>query len=256
MLEYLVSSKVRLKLLRLLWGEAASGSVRELAARAGASYASTHNELCAMEKHGLAVSRGDGKAVVYEANPAFRGAQWLRGILDDEPTGSEGRSQPHPSTGLVLASLKALGAPLADSANVAPLPLLPPVETFARALLLARESATVLRVLPWLLATKVDQLDLVALKRRAAELRQTRALGFILDVTGALSRKSRLHAEADSLFDARVKHDEDFFRHTSGSFSQALARRNTPPLARKWHFVLNMPMESFRSFYAKYREAA
>ena len=207
-----------------------------------------------MEKLGLAVSHGDGRTVVYAANPEFREADLLRGLLaagaSQKPESVMGEDESQ----LVLANLKAMGAPLSGHDEEAR-ESLTPEETLARAMLLSRESPTVLRVLPWLLTRWAGRLDMPALKRRAAELRQTRTLGFVLDVAGVLSHRDRLRKEANTLHDARVKCSEFFFTHPMGKFTEALARRNTPPLARKWHFELNMPMESFSSFFAKHEMA-
>ena len=68
MLQYLVTSKVRRRLLSLLWGEKKRGSVSELADMAGGAFAGAHTELKAMKRAQLVVSRQEGGKEVYSAN--------------------------------------------------------------------------------------------------------------------------------------------------------------------------------------------
>jgi hypothetical protein len=246
MLNYLVTSNVRKGLLKLLWSEGASGSVQALGRMAGVSYASAHSELAEMEKHGLAVSRGQGKAVVFQANAAHPQADVLRRLLEDLPPPAESEDDEEN----LLANLKRYGAPLQTDA-----PLraeLSVEETLAQALVLSHKNPTVLRALPVAVLKNLTFLDVDLLMRRANEHRENRSLGFVLDVAGTLAKDRALKRAAAQLHDRRVKHHSPYFVTAQGKFAQELARRNTPALAKKWHFVVNMPMESFRGLYEKF----
>src|SRR3954467_1152633 len=109
MLQFLVTSKVRRRLLGLLWGQKASGSTAELAARADAAFASAHSELKAMQRLQLVRSVRDGAKEVFSANEDHPEAELLSKLARaDVP------SRPAPRTGdeKLKQNLVALGAPL------------------------------------------------------------------------------------------------------------------------------------------------
>jgi hypothetical protein len=252
MLSYLVTSKTRKAMLRLLWVEGVAASVQELAAKAGASYAAAHRELATMERHGLAVAEGAGRSVVYAANSAYPHAGLLRSLLTEgnehpAPTGS-------PNETAVVANLQRLGAPLTAAATSAL--AMPTEETLAQALVVSRHNATVLRVLPYVFAKLAERVNLDVVQKRAVALRQERSLAFVLDVAGQLSRNPMLRQRAAALADKRVRKHESYFRDRMSPYEWRLAMRNTPPTARKWHWVMNMSMDSFRSVYDKHAEVA
>ena len=254
MLSYLVTSKTRKGLLNLLWRDAVTGSVQELAAKAGVTYGAAHRELAAMEKHGFAVSKGVGKAVVYAANPNAPEAELLRRLLNADEVAP--RNEPAQEEVDVIANLQELGAPLTSERppgrkDAAPNQM-SPEETLARALVVSRHNATVLRTLPLVYAKLANQVDLAEVSRKALELRQKRALGFVLDVAGELSKNPLFKQAAARLNDRRVKKDEPYFGTLKSKYEWALAKRNTPALAKKWHWVMNMPMESFQGLYDKF----
>src|SRR3989304_2855140 len=93
LLSYLVTSRTRRKLLRLLWGATVEGSVSELGRRAEVSFAAAHRELLAMRAAGLARAQRAGVALVFSANRASPHAELVR-RLAEEP---RARSPRHPS---------------------------------------------------------------------------------------------------------------------------------------------------------------
>lgn len=250
MLDFLVTSKARKALLRLLWNDGASGAVMDLAKRAGVKYAAAYNELKAMEAAGLAVSRGAGRSVVFTANEASPYAELVRKLVE-EPAA---KAKPQADDSNVVANLQRYGAPL--QANVTLEEALSLEETLARSLIVSHRNATVLRVLPLLFAKHASELDVDALRKRAATLRQSRSLGFVLDLAADLSGDKKLRAFSAALRDRRVKVTESYFTNLVGKYALALAKKNTPPAARRWRYVLNMPMESFASLYEKFAEAS
>src|SRR3989304_2060937 len=78
LLSYLVTSRTRRKLLRLLWGATVEGSVSELGRRAEVSFAAAHRELLAMRAAGLARAQRAGVALVFSANRASPHAELVR----------------------------------------------------------------------------------------------------------------------------------------------------------------------------------
>jgi predicted transcriptional regulator len=81
LLSYLVTSRTRRELLLLLWRDRCEGSVSALARRARVSFAAAYRELGAMRTAGLARSRREGVATVYQANPDCPHAAILRRLL-------------------------------------------------------------------------------------------------------------------------------------------------------------------------------
>ena len=87
LLSYLVTSRARCCLLRLLWADGAEGSVSDLARRARVSFAAAHRELGAMREEGLARAERVGAALVYRANPGYPEAS----LVSTAPRGGCGR---------------------------------------------------------------------------------------------------------------------------------------------------------------------
>ncbi len=238
----------RWKLLKALWLDGASGSVHALATQYQLSYSSAHAELKRLERAAFARSRVVGNSLVFEANRPQRAAhaidELVRASAEAEPP--EGR----PRTLQLMADLASLGAPV--RAETAPASHVVPEETVAQGLRLTHRDPTLARVYPVLLARNRDRLDLARLKHRARSLKEQQTLGFFLDLTGELARDKRLQAFAQTLRDRRVRRVRDFFEGPHGKYSQDLASRRTPQLARDWHFRMDIDMENFRSIYSKF----
>jgi hypothetical protein len=150
----------------------------------------------------------------------------------------------------VELNLKRWGAPLLRAGSARrDLPL---EETVARGLALARRNATVAQVLPIVLAKHRRSVDLFRLKELSTASGQKRTLGFYLSLCARLSNEDCWKGAAGSLLDRRVRRIEDFFLTSQGPRARRLADRNTPPLARRWRFRMNLPMHSFESTYRKY----
>src|SRR5574341_16182 len=183
LLSYLVTSRARRELLRLLWAAGAEASVSELARRAGVSFAAAHRELLAMRAAGLARSKRAGVAVVYVANPGGARAKLLRRLLAEAPAGR--KQPPAPDAERVRSWLYAAGAPLLVS-RPARGPLPPLEEALAEGVALSHRDAAVARVLPLVLWRHKDGLDHEELARQAALRNERHALGFFLELTGSL----------------------------------------------------------------------
>lgn len=244
MLAYLVTSKVRRRLLFLLWAERTRGSVAELAELAGAGFASVHGEVKEMQRVQLVMSQHEGGKEVYSANFDHPAAEALRALV----TSHEQRTVPQSEEDQTLKrKLVALGAPLR---GVEPLAVEPSeqVATLVRGASLARRDAVVARSLPlcfWKLRASLDQKTLMELAPRAED---KHALGFLLEVTSELGGDRRLLGLAENLRDCRMTLVRDFFQ----SPGPRRAAFRDFPLAVKWGFRMNMDLDSFRSLFDKF----
>lgn len=247
-----MTSRTRRELLRLLWRDGAEGSVSALARRAGVSFAAAHRELLAMRTAGLARTKREGVALVYSANPRSPQAALVRKLVEED----SGSSRPQaPDSEKVRTWLSAAGAPLMVSRPATGRP--PTLEqVVAAALALSHRDAAVARVLPLVLWRHRNRLDHEELVRRASLQNEGQALGFFLELAGALGRDAPLKTRARALRDRRRTRARPFFTRVLGRRELALVRARTPALARRWGYLLNMDLDSFVSAFDKHRDAA
>jgi hypothetical protein len=125
-------------------------------------------------------------------------------------------------------------------------------QTLAQALTLSRKNPDVAQVWPVVLAKNLHALDLGELKTLARQLGQKKALGFMLSLSGMLLHDSRLTKFARGLQDKRVQATQDYFLLRRGKRARKLADEKTPPLAREWHFRMNMTLDQFKSHFNKF----
>jgi hypothetical protein len=242
MLQYLVTSKVRRRLLSLLWGEKKNGSVSELAEMAGVAFAGAHSELKAMLRAQLVVSHREGGKEVYSANLDYPEATTLQALVATA-------SRPPTSMGIEDEPLKrnlvALGAPLR---GVEPLDVAPSEQmmTLLRGTQLARRDPVVARCLPLCFWNSRDSLDVKMLEALTPRAEDKHALGFLLELTGELGGDRRLAGLAEHLRDRRMTTLREFF-HTS----RREAARDFP-LAAKWGFRMNADLDSFQTLFSKF----
>jgi len=243
MLDFLVTSKVRRRMLLLLWGENERGSVTELAEKASVSFASAHAELKRMKQAQLVRSTRDHGVEVLSANATFPHADVLRGLVNATPQ-PEAAS---PNDDLVRGSLKTLGAPLSQVEPVAVAPedqlgrLLEGVE-------LARRDPTVARVLPLCFWRLRNLLAHARLHELATGPEQKHAVGFFLELTDRLGNAPKLSWTAESLRDRRMKTTREFFLPARPDRE----RTDTFDLAEKWGFRMHMNFESFKTAFDKF----
>ena len=253
LLSYLVTSRSRRDLLRLLWVDGVAGSVSDLARRARVSFAAAHRELEAMRAEGLAMCERAGAALVYRADRKHPQAA-LVGRLFTEGKEAAGRP-PSPHAEKVRGWLAAVGAPLLVSERVAGrMPELE--EVLAEGLALSHLDATAARVLPLVFWQHRDRLDYARLVREATRRNERQTLGFFLELTGRLSRDPRFTSLSRRLRDRRRSRTRLFFARPHGRMALAAARRKTPRLARRWGYLMNMGLDSFASAFAKHADVA
>jgi len=243
----LTTSKTRRALLRIFWGEGVSASIKEAAELSGSGFASTHRELRLLHNAGLVKRTAAGNAHVYSAGDDHPEAKSLRALLHAEDVLARA-----PSRKEVLESLASLGAPL----DARPEPHHFSIErVLAAAVELSRFQGTVALVLPYVVHRHASTIRFSLLKHWARTLGVTTATGMFVDLAGDLGNNPRLRREARRFRDGRVSRQHDFFVSDTSPTARAVAKLNTPPLAKRWHFVMNMPLDSMRSVFDKQARA-
>jgi hypothetical protein len=117
---------------------------------------------------------------------------------------------------------------------------------------LSHRDPSVARVIPALLWSHRDRLDpdrLVAEARRHGE---KQALGFFLETAAELGGDPALTRWAEKLRDHRVRAAKDFFHGSRSRYARRLAELHTPPVARRWHYRLNMGIDSFETSFRRH----
>lgn len=254
LLRYLVTSRARRELLRLLWVADASASVSELSRLARVSFSLAHRELEAMCLAGLAACERSGNKLVYRANPDYPQASLMSAVANEAADATPAPSDDERRTEEVRTWLHAAGAPLWAAPLEGQLPGLEDV--VVAGLALAHRDAAVAVVLPILLWRRRDRLDFDRLGRLATRCGEREALGYFLELTGQLGPDRRLVVAAGALRDRRRTRERLFFTTPHGRHGLALARRNTPRLARKWGYLMNMGLDTFADTFAKHTRPA
>ncbi|MBA3393464.1 MAG: winged helix-turn-helix transcriptional regulator [Deltaproteobacteria bacterium] len=242
MLQYLVTSKVRRRLLSLLWGEKHRGSVAELAHLAGVAFAGAHTELKAMQRAQLVVSHHDGGKQVYSANVEHPDAATLQALVASaaRPVMPE-RSEDE----RLKRKLVALGAPLR---GLEPLEVSPSEQltTLLEGARLARRDAVVARCLPLCFWNVRESVTVKAFEALSLHAEDKHTLGFFLELTGELGGDRRLLGLAESLRDRRMTALREFFQTGRREATREF------DLATRWGFRMNMDMDSFQSLFSKF----
>lgn len=249
MLELLVTSKARRRVLALLWGRGEAGSAADLAKRAGIGFASAYRELRAMQRAELVVSSREGGAEVYRANASHPLANALRALIAEQPAARE-----DDKAQALRAHLRALGAPLAGDETELPRDSIE--ETVVEGVRLAHRDPAVARTLPICLFKLRDRLDPGRLEHFARRLGEKQSLGLFLDLTSTLSRDRRFATWARALKDRRWRATHDFFYAASSPIDRQVADVRTPTIARRWGFRMNMDLDAFRMMFDRFAHAA
>ncbi len=250
-LNYLMPSRARRELLKALWQEDHTGPVNEFARLCGVAFSTAQKELMEMKDSGLAKREYVGNATVYRANMEHPNSDLIRRLLSEDALKKETESRRDARESRnILAHLKAMGAPLGGTTTKRQRHS--DESMLAKALVLAQENSTLARTLPIVLFKNLEKIDLEKLEISAKKMGARQILGFFLDLTGELADNPDLQAKADSMRDKRFKKMRDFFRGNSGPYASQLADLNTPSVARKWHYRMNMKMDAFGSMFNKY----
>ena len=120
----------------------------------------------------------------------------------------------------------------------------------ARSLEFSRTNATLLRVLPIVLARWWRRLDWARLEQEARELGALETLGMLTELTASLANAPELAERARVWW--RPVSEATFFFAPRNVFDEELARARTPLLARRWGYLMNMGDDSFRSLFERH----
>jgi Fe2+ or Zn2+ uptake regulation protein len=248
MLNYLVTSKTRRNLLKLLWLDSVSGTASELANKSGVAFAGAYKELKAMAESGLATLEWRNGRNVYSANRSHPMANLLHKMLKYKDSGN---SDDLDENAKLKENLAFLGMPV--NARKTPPESTERLESLiAKASNLAASDASVARAFPVFLRKVSPDLDFDVLKLESRKLGNKHRVGFFLDLAGDLGQDRALKNAAKDFFDSRNKLQKPFFMNPSKS-SLKLAEERTPDLARKWGWSMNMGLDAFESTYRKFR---
>jgi hypothetical protein len=95
--------------------------------------------------------------------------------------------------------------------------------------------------------------DYPALVKEATLLNERPTLGLFLELAGSLGHDRLLVERAQGLQDRRrAPARRMFFDTPLNPYSLQAARNNTPAVARRWGFLMNMPLDSFASAFGKH----
>jgi hypothetical protein len=97
-----------------------------------------------------------------------------------------------------------------------------------------------------------DKVRLADLVRRARRAKEGATLGFFLELTSELAGSRPFTATSAGLRQDRPPSDTFFFEGAEKSLvGKELADLNTPSVARRWRFLMNMPLDSFETLFRK-----
>ena len=225
------------------------GSVSALARQARLGFSTAHGELEGMRAAGVAVAERAGNALLYRADSDHPEAELFRRLAALPDTPAE-LTRPHDDQ--VLTWLANVGAPVGSRDPHTPTP--PFEQVVAAALSLSHREPTVARVLPVVLWRHRKTMEIDRLAEQATRYDEKQALGYFLELAGRLGADTQLRKTAQSLNDKRRSRSRMFFAGHHGPYEVALTRRNTPPVAKKWGYLMNMPVDSFRSTFEKFAD--
>ncbi len=248
LLDYLVTSQTRRKLVTLLWKEGFQGTVSDFCREGGLSMPSVRKELHALKEQSLVcadVVRGREVLSANDKHPQYELLVTL--VFADTPTTN--KKEVAKDEG-VRRALKALGAPLTVAGKGPPDMVLE--EVVLDALELSRRDATVARVLPVLLWKHKDELRWKVLFKGVKGAESKHVLGFFLALTTLLSKEQLFASLASLLKDKRLRQSRYFFRGVESARAKQLAKLKTPDIAHDWGFLMNMELDSFRSTFDKF----
>jgi hypothetical protein len=101
------------------------------------------------------------------------------------------------------------------------------------------------------LARHRAELDWAALREDARRRKLKAELGYLVELSAEALGDPSLRAHSESLQDRR-RRALRFFPEVKSRYEEELARRRSPELARRWGFLTNMSMESFKGLLEKH----
>lgn len=247
---YFLKSERHKKLLELLFFHDDAFSAFELSKLTGLPYATVYSEMNHLKNSGAISEKIVGKTKLYRNRLPANIKSALEVLLGISiPRDRDTELSPLE----VRAALQEAGAPIVlegDSATTS----LSLEEALARGSLLAKQDPSLARAIPVVLFKNKFNLETNRLLVFARRLQVKQELGFFLELTSELSKEQMFKRAAKPFRDKRLHLISDFFVDQSSSPMQRfLAERNTPELARKWKFRMNMSLATFQSTFERFK---
>lgn len=245
---YFLKSEKHKAFLELLFSGAEAYSKTDLAKLSGLPYATTHAELSKLESMGLLTAETSGGITRYRMQLSSELKKAMRLVFNFSSRKAQVSNHDE-----LRAQLQKLGAPVVLDAgsNIQPKQEYSLEETIVRSSLQARNDPSVARTLPIALFKSIDLLDDELLKYWATRLEAKQEVGLFLELTSIIVNSPRHKTLSRKFKDARVKETKDFFETNSPLLKQ-VSEKNTPDVARRWKFRLNMSMDSFQSTFDRF----
>ena len=245
MLEYLIPSTTRRRLLHTLFVDGEAATVSSLARRADVSTASAYTELQAMHRAGFARHRLTSGQRIYEAANDHPHAETIRSLLampvgDSSLPAEDAGAKDDANT--TRNDLAAIGAKLRGH-RPSVRTSTPLEQNLANGVVLAREDAAVARAMPALFARHKAQIDFSTLQRALKELRHKHTGGFLMALAAELTSDRALKRQAQSLRDGRRHRLVEFF--SPAARPKAAKDNYTLPIALDWRFHFPLPLADF-----------
>lgn len=242
---YLFKNNESAKLAELLWLKKVEASVNELSLLSGLSYSTTHEELQRMKSLNLVKMQRKGKATLYSSALVEAEANVVASIFEK----TKGHSKQ-------TFSFDDFNMPLLGDFSELQGEKVEAEELLVKAVKLSKKNSSLLRALPLLFKKMGDGLESYQLAYWSKRYDANKEMGFVLDLTGQLTKNKKYSELAKKFRDKRwSKYDYYFERDNELKGFQALAvDGHTPELARKWYLKLNVGLDSFQSFYSKHEE--
>ncbi len=240
----LFQSRTRTALLRLLLKDGVSDSLSGLARRAKLSQHSVAVEVKNLLKTGLVKVESVGASDLVRGNDKHPAAKPLADLLRVSERVPKAAAEDVD----VKETLAAYGAPLLAYKPYRHMSL---EKAMVKALRLAKHDASLLKVLPVVVAKNAQALNWVALKENAKRDKLKAELGMLVDLTADVARKPDLKEKVRDLEDRRRTVDS-FFYEPRSKYELELAQTATPAAARKWHFLMNLGEDTLRSTMVKH----
>ena len=244
-LKELFGSETRVALLQELMVKETKDSALGFSRRVGRSYHPVTRELERFVRTGLVHKQRRGAAAVYGWRSTNRVCRVLRELLTQ--SFQPGRAEA--DVDAALSTLMEHGAPIRRSKVARRLPLEHALAVAARQ---SRQDGTVLRVLPLMLVRLHGRLDQEKLWQECHRLDVEQTMGYLLDLAGRVTASKQLQEWAADYRDGR-RHLIHYFFAPRNRYEEELARRHTPPLARRWGFYLNVPESDFKDLLVKFK---
>jgi hypothetical protein len=239
----LFQSRTRAALLRLTLVEVVADSMSGLARRANLSAHAVAVEVKNLANAGLLELESVGASDLVRANTRHPAAKPLAELLR-----VAAKPPPSPRDQEAKETLVACGAPLLAYQGKRHMALEAALVEGLRA---AKRDATLLKVLPVVVAKNAAQLDWAVLKENAKRAKLKAELGMLVEMTADFANKPDLKEKVQELRDRRRK-VASFFSHAPNKYERELAKTATPRAARRWYFLMNLSEDSFRSTLVKH----